>query len=166
MNSVRHLVPREHRIYVVLRQIRVLVVAVAGLSGSLAMAADANHGSDLTKRGCATCHVVNSEQKQASTGAPPFAVIGSESDFTPERSPSSCSTPHPKMPSFPLSRSEAADLAAYIGSCANRTRDARTSLKRRAVGPASTAYLPHRNTSGPRRLAISINPARTAGCNG
>ena len=116
MNSVRHLVPREHRIYVVLRQIRVLVVALAGLSGSLAMAADANHGSDLAKRWCATCHVVNSEQKQASTGAPPFAVIGSESDFTPERSPSSYLTPHLKMPGFPLSRSEAADLAAYIGS--------------------------------------------------
>jgi hypothetical protein len=37
--------------YLVLRQIRVLVVAAAGLSGSLAMAADANHGSDLAKRG-------------------------------------------------------------------------------------------------------------------
>jgi mono/diheme cytochrome c family protein len=24
--------------------------------------------------------------------------------------------PHPKMPNFPLSRSEAADLAAYIGT--------------------------------------------------
>src|SRR5258707_2399680 len=129
MNSVIHWVPRKHRFYVVLRQIRVLAVALPGLSGSLAMAADANHGSDLAKRWCATCHVVNSEQKQASTGAPPFAVIGSESDFTPERSPSSCSTPHPKMPSFPLSRSEAADLA-YIGSCANRTRDARTSPKK------------------------------------
>jgi hypothetical protein len=53
MNSVRHLMPREYRMYVVLRQIRVLVVAAAGLSGSLAMAADANHGSDLAKRWCA-----------------------------------------------------------------------------------------------------------------
>jgi len=50
--------------YVVLRQIRVLVVAAAGLSGSLAMAADANHGSDLAKRWCVTCHVVNSEQNR------------------------------------------------------------------------------------------------------
>jgi len=44
------------------RQIRVLVVAAAGLSGSLAMAADADHGADLAKRWCATCHVVNSER--------------------------------------------------------------------------------------------------------
>jgi hypothetical protein len=95
----------------VLRQIRVLVVAAAGLSGSLAMAADANHGSDL-----ATCHVVNSEQKQASTDAPPFAVIARKSDFTPEKIAFFLLDPHPKMPSFPLSRSEAADLGAYIGS--------------------------------------------------
>ena len=52
----------ERRMRLVLRQIRVLVVAAAGLSG-LAMAADANHGSDLAKRWCATCHVVNTEQK-------------------------------------------------------------------------------------------------------
>ena len=47
----------------VLRQIRVLVVAAAGLSG-LAMAADPDHGSDLAKRWCA-CHVVDGDQKQA-----------------------------------------------------------------------------------------------------
>jgi mono/diheme cytochrome c family protein len=98
--------------YVVLRQIRVLVVAAAGLSGSLAMAADANHGADLAKRWCATCHVVNTEQKQASTDAPPFAVIARKS----EKIAFFLLDPHPKMPSFPLGRSEAADLAAYIGS--------------------------------------------------
>ena len=103
--------------YVVLRQIRVLVVAAAGLSGSLAMAADANHGADLAKRRCATCHVVNTEQKQASTDTPPpFAVIARKSDFTPEKIAFFLLDPHPKMPSFPLGRSEAVDLAAYIGS--------------------------------------------------
>ena len=61
--------------------------------------------------------MVNSEQKRASTEAPPFAVIASKSDFTPEKIAfflldriRRC------MPNFPLSRSEAADLAAYIGS--------------------------------------------------
>jgi hypothetical protein len=34
----------------VLRQIRVLVVAAAGLSGSPAMAADPDDGSDIAKR--------------------------------------------------------------------------------------------------------------------
>ena len=102
--------------YLVLRQIRVLVVAAAGLSGPLAMAADANHGSDLAKRWCATCHVVNSEQKRASTDARPFAVIASKSNFTPEKIAFFLLDPHPNMPNFPLSRSEAADLAAYIGT--------------------------------------------------
>jgi mono/diheme cytochrome c family protein len=102
--------------YLVLRQIRVLVVAAAGLSGSLATAADANHGSDLAKRWCATCHVVNADQKRASTDAPPFAVIAGKSNFTPEKIAFFLLDPHPKMPNFPLSRSEAADLAAYIGT--------------------------------------------------
>jgi mono/diheme cytochrome c family protein len=93
-----------------------LVVAAAGLSGSLAMAADADHGSDLAKRWCATCHVVNADQKRASTDAPPFAVIAGKSNFTPEKIAFFLLDPHPKMPNFPLSRSEAADLAAYIGT--------------------------------------------------
>ena len=63
----------ERRRRLVLRQIRVLVVAAAGLSG-LAMAADPDHGSDLAKRWCA-CHVVDGDQKQANTDAPPFAAI-------------------------------------------------------------------------------------------
>jgi mono/diheme cytochrome c family protein len=100
----------------VLEQIRVLVVAAAAVSGSPAMAADADHGSDLAKRWCAACHVVNGDQKQASTDAPPFAAIASKSDFTPEKIAFFLLDPHPKMPNFPLSRSEAADLAAYIGS--------------------------------------------------
>jgi mono/diheme cytochrome c family protein len=100
----------------VLRQIGVLAVAAVGLGGSPAMAADADHGSDLAKRWCATCHVVDSDQKRASTDAPPFATIARKADFTREKIAFFLLDPHPKMPNFPLSRSEAADLAAYIGS--------------------------------------------------
>ncbi len=53
------------------RQIWVLVVAAAGLGGSPAEATDADHGSDLAKRWCAACHVVDADQKRASTDAPP-----------------------------------------------------------------------------------------------
>jgi mono/diheme cytochrome c family protein len=100
----------------VFRHIQVLVVATAGLSGSVAVAADADHGADLAKRWCAACHVVDTGQKQASTDAPPFAAIARKSDFTPEKVAFFLLDPHPKMPNFPLSRSEAADLAAYIGA--------------------------------------------------
>jgi mono/diheme cytochrome c family protein len=98
------------------RHVPVLVVAFAGLAGSCAMAADADHGFDLAKRWCAACHVVDTDQKQANTDAPPFAAIARKTDFTPEKVAFFLLDPHPKMPNFPLSRSEAADIAAYIGT--------------------------------------------------
>ncbi len=98
------------------RHIQVLVVTIAGLAGPCAMAADADHGSDLAKRWCAACHVVDADQKRANTDAAPFAVIARKADFTPEKVAFFLLDPHPKMPNFPLSRSEAADIAAYIGA--------------------------------------------------
>ena len=74
------------------RHIQVLVVAVVGLAGSCAMAADPDHGSDLARRWCAACHVVDPDQKQANTDAPPFAFIARKTDFTPEKVAPSCST--------------------------------------------------------------------------
>ena len=94
----------------------VLVVAAAGLGGSAALAADADHGAALARRWCAACHLVDSDQKQASADVPPFAAIARRSDFTPEKVAFFLLDPHPKMPNFPLSRNEAADLAAFIGS--------------------------------------------------
>jgi mono/diheme cytochrome c family protein len=100
----------------VLRQIGVLAVAAVGLGGSPAMAADADHGSDLAKRWCATCHVVANGQTQASPDVPSFASVARRPDFSPERLAFFLLDPHPKMPNFPLSRTEATDIAAYIGS--------------------------------------------------
>ena len=82
----------------------------------MALAADANHGAELAKRWCASCHLVDSTQNQTSTDAPPFDAIAHKSDFTAEKVAFFLLDPHPKMPNFPLSRNEAADLAAYIGS--------------------------------------------------
>ena len=91
--------------------------ALAGTSGgSSAVAADPDHGADLAKRWCATCHVVDDDQKQASADVPPLAAIARRADFSPEKITSFLLEPHPKMPNFPLSRDEAADIAAYIGS--------------------------------------------------
>lgn len=101
---------------VVLRNVQVLIVAAMGFAGPHAEAADANHGADLAKRWCAACHVVDSTQTQASADVPAFATIARGVDFTPEKVAFFLLDPHPKMPSFPLSRAEAADIAAYIGS--------------------------------------------------
>jgi mono/diheme cytochrome c family protein len=92
-----------------------LLMAIAG-SGTQAAAADADHGADLARRWCASCHVVSPDQAQASIDVPPFAAIARKTDFTPEKVAFFLLDPHPKMPSFPLSRAEAADIAAYIGS--------------------------------------------------
>jgi mono/diheme cytochrome c family protein len=100
----------------VFRRIQVLVVAAAGLVGSAALAADANHGAELAKRWCASCHLVEPGQKQASTDADPFDAIAHKTDFSAEKVAFFLLDPHPKMPNFPLNRNEAADLAAYIGT--------------------------------------------------
>ncbi len=109
----------------VFRYLGGLVVATAALGGSWALAADADHGADLAKRWCAGCHLVDSSQKQASADVPPFATIARQSDFTPEKVAFFLLDPHPKMPNFPLSRKEAADIAAYIGSLRQYPRPGR-----------------------------------------
>jgi len=81
-----------------------------------AWAADPNHGADLARRWCASCHLIEGTQKQASADVPSFAQIAQKADFTPEKVAFFLLDPHPKMPSFPLNRLEAADIAAYIGS--------------------------------------------------
>ncbi|MBR1205177.1 MULTISPECIES: cytochrome c [unclassified Bradyrhizobium] len=89
---------------------------MVGLILSPAKAADANHGAELAKRWCASCHVVDSGQKQASADVPPFPAIANKLDFSAEKLAFFLLDPHPKMPNFPLSRNEAGDIAAYIGS--------------------------------------------------
>lgn len=94
----------------------VVLAATVSLSASSARAADADHGADLAKRWCASCHVVANGQTQASADVPSFASVARKPDFSPERLAFFLLDPHPKMPNFPLSRTEAADIAAYIGS--------------------------------------------------
>jgi len=93
-----------------------VVAGMVGLILSPAEAADANHGAELAKRWCASCHVVDGGQKQASADVPPFPAIANRSDFNAEKLAFFLLDPHPKMPSFPLSRNEAGDIAAYIES--------------------------------------------------
>lgn len=81
-----------------------------------AFAANPDNGLTLAQRWCATCHVVDGDQKRASADVPPFAAIAQKQDFTPEKVAFFLLDPHPKMPNFPLSRSEAADIATYIGT--------------------------------------------------
>jgi mono/diheme cytochrome c family protein len=88
-------------------------LGIAALA-SAAWAADARNGETLAKRWCATCHVVAADQTRGSTQAPPFSAIGKRPGFDDARLALFLLTPHPRMPDMNLSRSEAADLTAYI----------------------------------------------------
>jgi mono/diheme cytochrome c family protein len=82
-----------------------------------ARAADPDNGSRLAHRWCEACHVVTPTQTRASTDtAPPFATIAARPDFDASKIAQFLMDPHPKMPNMSLSRLEAGDLAAYIGT--------------------------------------------------
>ena len=91
--------------------------AITALASSAAPAADAAHGQQLARRWCASCHVIARESEQrTATEAPPFSTIADRPDFDAARLALFLLDPHPKMPNMSLTRTEAADLAAYIAS--------------------------------------------------
>src|SRR6516162_10298753 len=103
---------------IVSRSCRCSLVLAAGMIGSAALAADADTGKRLAERWCASCHVVTPDQKTANADAPPFASIAHTSGFNAEKLVFFLLEPHPKMPSMSLTRNEANDIAAYIGTFA------------------------------------------------
>jgi mono/diheme cytochrome c family protein len=104
----------------VLRIYTTLAVLAIGAfldSGAL-QAADIAHGETLARRWCATCHVVAPNQQRTTGEAPPFATVGRKPDFDVNRLTFFLLDPHPKMPNMSLTRTEAADIAAYIATLA------------------------------------------------
>jgi mono/diheme cytochrome c family protein len=95
---------------------KLLLMASALLGASNAVAADANNGGRLAARWCATCHVVELNQRGTTGEAPPFATIARRPGFNAAKVALFLLDPHPKMPDMGLTRTEAADLAAYIAS--------------------------------------------------
>jgi mono/diheme cytochrome c family protein len=91
-----------------------MLAAILGVAPALA--ADPNNGERLARRWCAPCHVVASNQRVPTGEAPPFATLAAKPDFDVAKLAFFLLDPHPKMPDMSLSRMEAADLAAYIGS--------------------------------------------------
>jgi mono/diheme cytochrome c family protein len=90
------------------------VTVALALSTATCFSADAEHGRDLAKRWCASCHVVSPDQQSASADVPPFAMIAQSPNFDARRLAYFLLEPHPKMPQMALSRSAADDIAAYI----------------------------------------------------
>lgn len=90
----------------------VLLTSVAGRAD----AADAQEGARLAERWCASCHAVSREQAQTTTQVPPFSEIAKSPGFDAAKVAFFLLAPHPRMPDMNLSRSEATDLAAFIGT--------------------------------------------------
>lgn len=82
--------------------------------GSSAFAADADNGKTLANRWCASCHVVQQDQKLATDQAPPFASLAKMPGFDANKLAFLLLKPHPNMPSLSLSRTEIGDIADYI----------------------------------------------------
>ena len=89
----------------------VLLMASAGKGA----AADSANGRRIAERWCAECHMVAPGQRQASDAVPTFAEIGGSGRFDETALAVFLGTPHhSRMPNLSLSRSEIADLVAYI----------------------------------------------------
>ena len=73
---------------------------------------NAAHGEIIAKRWCSACHSVASDQARANSDAPPFASIARKKQASELKG--FLTDPHPKMPNMSLSRSEIADIVAYI----------------------------------------------------
>ena len=93
-----------------------LAPALLMMVPALAQAADPNTGRELAQRWCASCHAVAPGQTRASADVPAFAAIAARPDFDEHKLAFFLLEPHPKMPNMSLTRIEAGDLAAYIGS--------------------------------------------------
>jgi mono/diheme cytochrome c family protein len=91
-------------------------MAAAVVDSAPSIAADVNHGQEVARRWCVSCHVVAGNQGQTTTEAPPFATISRKPDFDVNRLTAFLLNPYPRMPNMSLTRAEAADIAAYIGS--------------------------------------------------
>jgi mono/diheme cytochrome c family protein len=89
---------------------------VAAINGPALSEGNVARGEQLARRWCSSCHLVAADQLQASADVPPFSVIARMPNFTPEKVAFFLLDPHPKMPNLALSRQEADDIAAYIGS--------------------------------------------------
>ena len=75
-------------------------------------------GERLAVRWCASCHLVKPNQAQANADVPSFSAIARMPDFSAEKVATFLLLPHPKMPSYSLSRIEARAIASYIESLA------------------------------------------------
>ena len=89
----------------------------ATVLASPAMASDADNGLKISKRWCASCHVVAPDQKQAVADVPTYAEIARKTtDYKALILFLTKPPPHGQMPDMALSQPEIADIVTYIST--------------------------------------------------
>lgn len=92
------------------------VTIFSALPALAASPPDPARGQTIVKRWCAGCHQVTPDQKPVSSDIPSFVFIAHQKKLTEKVLSDFLSTPHPRMPDMGLTRSEIADIVAYIKS--------------------------------------------------
>jgi mono/diheme cytochrome c family protein len=87
------------------------------VASSATLAADVDNGGRLAQQRCAGCHDIKGNRRYEVAQAPPFEAIAKRSGFSAQFIVYSLLEPHPKM-NVSLTRREADDIAAYIGTLA------------------------------------------------
>lgn len=95
----------------------------AGLAfaGPVTSEPDPAHGKALAARLCSNCHLVGGDQDHANADIPSFREIANQEGQTEGTIMAHIVLPKHPMPTIPLTKSELADLAAYIMSLREAT---------------------------------------------
>ena len=92
-----------------------LVVSGGTIDAPVTSAPNSQHGKELAARLCSNCHLVGtSEQQQANADVPSFHEIANKEGQSAGAIMAHIMLPKHPMPTIPLTKSELADLSAYI----------------------------------------------------
>ena len=93
----------------------ILLLATPAFAGPMTNAPDPANGRELASRLCSNCHLVGSgQQAQANVDVPSFHEIAEKQGQTVGAIMAHIMLPKHPMPTIPLTKSELANLAAYI----------------------------------------------------
>jgi len=101
----------------ILRMVVVTGVAaplLVALSASAQPAGDPVVGREVAARWCASCHVIDKAPPRANDAVPGFSAIAAKPATTTASLAAFLATPHGQMPDYALSRTDIANISAYI----------------------------------------------------
>ncbi len=92
-----------------------LLLATPAFAGSVTNAPDPTHGQELASKLCSNCHLIGTgQQEKVNADVPSFHEIANKQGQTAGTIMAHIMIPKHPMPTIPLTKSELADLSAYI----------------------------------------------------